>query len=88
VKTRNATFYAAAMCFPLGILLALIGVAARMDSIYALPVFMKSMHPALAGLVTTSLVASIFVSVSTVALAIASAFAGVLLGRWLKEVRR
>ena len=42
-----------------------------MNSLYALPVFMKSMPP-VAGLVTTSLVASIFVSVSTVALAIAS----------------
>ena len=74
---RKSTFYAAAFCLPLGIILALIGVAAKylypdMDSLYALPVFMKSMHPVLAGLVTTSLVASIFVSVSTVALAIAS----------------
>lgn len=74
---RASTFYAAAFCFPLGIVLALIGLAAKhlypdMNSLYALPVFLKSMHPALAGLVTISLVASIFVSVSTVALAIAS----------------
>ncbi|MGY2046616.1 sodium:solute symporter family protein [Methylobacterium sp. JK268] len=74
---RAAAFYAAAFCFPLGIVLALIGLAARtlypsMNSLYALPIFLKSMHPLLAGLVTTSLVASIFVSVSTVALAIAS----------------
>jgi SSS family solute:Na+ symporter len=74
---RNAAFYAAGLCFPLGILLALIGVAAKylypdMDSLYALPVFMKSMSPVLADVVTTALVASIFVSVSTVALAIAS----------------
>jgi solute:Na+ symporter, SSS family len=43
-----------------------------MNSLYALPVFLHSMPTVLAGLVTTSLVASIFVSVSTVALAIAS----------------
>ena len=58
-------------------MLALIGLAAKtlypnMSSLYALPIFLKSMHPLLAGVVTTSLVASIFVSVSTVALAIAS----------------
>jgi SSS family solute:Na+ symporter len=76
-SARAATFYAALFCFPLGIILALIGLAAKhlypdMNSLYALPVFLKSMHPLLAGVVTTSLVASIFVSVSTVALAIAS----------------
>jgi SSS family solute:Na+ symporter len=43
-----------------------------MNSLYALPVFLQGMNPLLAGLVTTSLVASVFVSVSTVALAIAS----------------
>jgi POT family proton-dependent oligopeptide transporter len=37
-----------------------------------MPIFLQDMNPWLAGLVTTSLVASIFVSVSTVALAIAS----------------
>ncbi len=46
--------------------------ASRINSLYALPVFLQDMNPWLAGLVTTSLVASIFVSVSTVALAIAS----------------
>jgi SSS family solute:Na+ symporter len=44
---RNAALYAAAICFPIGILLAPIGGAAKylypdMDSLYALPVFMKS----------------------------------------------
>jgi SSS family solute:Na+ symporter len=74
---RASALYAAAFCLPLGIVLALIGLAARtlypdMSSLYALPIFLKNMHPLLAGIVTTSLVASIFVSVSTVALAIAS----------------
>jgi SSS family solute:Na+ symporter len=74
---RRSTFYAAALCLPLGVALALIGVAAKflhptMDSLYALPVFLQDMNPFLAGLVTTSLVASVFVSVCTVALAIAS----------------
>jgi SSS family solute:Na+ symporter len=76
-KARRSTFYAAALCLPLGIALGLIGVAARflhptMNSLYALPVFLQGMNPFLAGLVTTALIASVFVSVSTVALAIAS----------------
>ncbi len=74
---RRSTLYAAALCLPLGIALGLIGVAAKflhpsMNSLYALPVFLQGMNPLLAGLVTTALVASVFVSVSTVALAIAS----------------
>ncbi|MBV9655666.1 MAG: sodium:solute symporter family protein [Acetobacteraceae bacterium] len=76
-EARRSTFYSAALCFPLAIALGLIGVASRflhpcLDSLYALPVFLQGMNPLLAGLVTTSLVASVFVSVSTVALAITS----------------
>ncbi|GLU31863.1 sodium:solute symporter family protein [Trinickia caryophylli] len=74
---RNSTLIAAALCVPVAISLGIIGVAAKflfpgMKSLYALPVFLQHMNPLLAGLVTVSLVASIFVSVSTVALAIAS----------------
>jgi solute:Na+ symporter, SSS family len=43
-----------------------------MNSLYALPVFLEKMPPLVSAFVTTSLVASIFVSVCTVALAIAS----------------
>jgi SSS family solute:Na+ symporter len=76
-EARRSTFYAAALCLPLGIALGLIGVASKflhpsLDSLYALPVFLQGMNPLLAGLVTTSLVASVFVSVSTVSLAISS----------------
>lgn len=76
-EARRSTFYSAALCFPLAIALGLIGVASKylhpdLNSLYALPVFVQGMNPLLAGLVTTSLVASVFVSVSTVALAIAS----------------
>ncbi len=76
-EAQHSAFYAAAFCLPLGIMLALIGVTAHylhpdMKSLYALPVFLDSMHPLMAAVVTTSLVASVFVSVSTVALAIAS----------------
>ncbi|MBV8590969.1 MAG: sodium:solute symporter family protein [Acetobacteraceae bacterium] len=76
-EARRSTLYAAALCFPLGLALGVIGISSRylfpqLDSLYALPVFMSRMNPFLAGLVTTSLVASVFVSVSTVALAIAS----------------
>jgi SSS family solute:Na+ symporter len=74
---RSSTFWAAILCLPISIALGLIGVIAKylypsMDSLYAMPVFLQSMSPVLAGVVTISLVASIFVGVSTVALAIAS----------------
>ncbi len=74
---RSASLTAAALCVPISIALGFIGVAAKylypnIKSLYALPVFMEHMHPLLAGVVTTSLAASIFVSVCTVALAIAS----------------
>ncbi|RQS66496.1 sodium:solute symporter family protein [Burkholderia sp. Bp8963] len=74
---RNSTLIASALCVPLAVALGLLGVAARylfpnIKSLYALPVFLQHMHPMLSGIVTVSLVASIFVSVSTVALAIAS----------------
>src|SRR5215472_7198755 len=74
---RRSTLYAAAFCLPLGFVLALIGVAAKhlypdLNSLYALPVFLEKMPPVLSAFVTTALVASVFVSVCTVALAIAS----------------
>lgn len=74
---RRSTYIAAALTVPISIALGLIGLAARylypeMKSLYALPIFMQSMNVYLAGFVTVSLVASIFVGVSTVALAISS----------------
>jgi SSS family solute:Na+ symporter len=74
---QRSAFYAAVFCLPLGFVLAIVGVAAKhlypdMNSLYALPIFVEKMHPALAAFVTTALVASVFVSVCTVALAIAS----------------
>jgi len=76
-EAKKSTLYAALFCLPLGFALAIIGVAAKylypdMSPLYALPIFMQSMNPYLAGIVATALVASVFVSVSTVALAIAS----------------
>ena len=76
-EAKKSTMYAALFCLPLGFALAIIGVAAKylypdMSPLYALPIFMQSMNPYLAGIVATALVASVFVSVSTVALAIAS----------------
>ncbi|ARJ41126.1 sodium:solute symporter [Pantoea alhagi] len=76
-SAKRATWVAFLFCLPIAIAIAIIGVAAKflhpnINSLYALPVFLQDMNPWLAGLVTTSLVASIFVSVSTVALAIAS----------------
>jgi SSS family solute:Na+ symporter len=74
---RRSTYIAAALTIPISIALGLIGLAARylypeMKSLYALPIFMQSMNVYAAGFVTISLVASIFIGVSTVALAISS----------------
>lgn len=74
---RRATLWAAVLCIPIALALGFIGVAAKflfpdIKSLYALPVFLQHMSPWLAGIVTVSLTASIFVSVCTVALAIAS----------------
>ncbi|WP_321913356.1 MULTISPECIES: sodium:solute symporter family protein [unclassified Paraburkholderia] len=76
-EARNATLIAGALCIPIALALGFLGVAAKflfpnIKSLYALPIFLQHMHPLLSGVVTVSLVASIFVSVSTVALAIAS----------------
>lgn len=76
-EARKATLMAGVLCVPIAIALGVIGVAAKflfpdIKSLYALPVFLQHMNPLLSGVVTVSLVASIFVSVSTVALAIAS----------------
>ena len=75
-QALRVSFYSA-LCLPLGIALAVIGIAAKVahpgiKSLYALPLFLQGMHPLVAGLVTTALVASVFVSVCTVALAIVS----------------
>jgi len=71
---RSSVLMAAVLCLPLGFALAFVGVAARylyptQDSLYALPVFISAMPAPLAAVVTVSLVASVLVSVSTVALA-------------------
>ena len=74
---RKACWIAGLICLPISFALALIGVAAKflfptMKSVYALPVFLEHMSPWLAGLVMVSIVASILVSVSSVALAISA----------------
>ncbi|CAG76663.1 probable sodium:solute symporter [Pectobacterium atrosepticum SCRI1043] len=76
-SAKRATWVAFFFCMPIAIAIAVIGVAAKfvhpeINSLYAMPVFLQDMNPWLAGLVTTSLVASIFISVSMVALAIVS----------------
>jgi SSS family solute:Na+ symporter len=74
---RNSTYIAGVLSIPISIALGLIGVAAKylypdLNSLFALPVFIQSMNVWLAAFVSVSLVASIFVGVSTVALAISS----------------
>jgi solute:Na+ symporter, SSS family len=74
---RNSTYIAAALSIPISIALGLIGVSAKylypdMKSLFALPVFIQSMNVGWAAFVSISLVASIFIGVSTVALAISS----------------
>ena len=88
-QARRACFYAAALCLPLGFVLALIGMAAKVahpgiKSLYALPVFLNGLNPLLTGFITTSLVASVFVSVCTVALGISALVMRDFLVPWLK----
>ncbi len=76
-SAKNSAYIAAALCIPISIALGLIGVIAKflfpeMKSLFALPIFMQHMNVYLAATVATSLVASVFLGVSTVALAIAS----------------
>ena len=76
-KARRSSYVAAALCVPIGIAVPLIGIAAKylypnMNSLFALPIFMHSMDIPLASFVSVALTASIFVGVSTVALAISS----------------
>jgi SSS family solute:Na+ symporter len=74
---KNSAYISAALCIPISIALGLIGVIAKylfpeMKSLFALPIFMQHMNVYLAATVAVSLVASVFLGVSTVALAIAS----------------
>lgn len=74
---RRSCYYAAIFSLPIGLMIGIIGVASRylypnINSLYALPVFLTKMPPVLGALIATSLVASVFVSVSTTALAITS----------------
>jgi SSS family solute:Na+ symporter len=76
-SARNSAYIAAALCIPISIALGLIGVISKflfpeMKSLFALPIFMQHMNVWLAATVAISLVASVFLGVSTVALAIAS----------------
>ncbi len=76
-EARKSCLWGAMFCIPLGLALAFIGVAAKylypdIKSLYALPVFLQHMHPFVAGIVAVGLIASVFVSVCTVALAIVS----------------
>lgn len=76
-SAQRAAYISAGLCVPISIALGLIGVIAKflfpeMKSLFALPVFMQHMNVWLAATVAISLVASVFLGVSTVALAIAS----------------
>lgn len=63
-SAKRATWVAFFSCIPIALAIGIIGVAAKflhpeMNSLYALPIFIQDVNPWLAGLVTTSLVASI-----------------------------
>jgi len=67
-EARRASLVASLTIAPLGFLAAYIGMAARslyptINSVYALPVFLKSMSPWAAGIVTCSIVAATFVTI-------------------------
>jgi SSS family solute:Na+ symporter len=72
-EVRRSSYIAAILCVPISIALGLIGVCAKflfpeMKSLFAFPVFLNHMSPVLAGFVTVSIVASVLVGVSSIAL--------------------
>lgn len=76
-SAQHSAFLAAILFIPLAFAIGIIGVAAKflfpkMQSLYALPVFLSHMNIVLAAIAATALVASVFVSVSTVALGLVS----------------
>ncbi|GJD70898.1 sodium:solute symporter family protein [Methylobacterium gnaphalii] len=76
-EVRKSTFIAGALCVPISIALGLIGVSAKflfpeMKSLFAFPVFLSHMSPYLTGIVTVSIVASVLVGVSSIALGISA----------------
>jgi SSS family solute:Na+ symporter len=76
-SAKSAAYIAAFLCIPISFALGLIGVIAKflfpeMKSLFALPIFMQHMNLYMAATVAISLVSSVFLGVSTVALAIAS----------------
>jgi SSS family solute:Na+ symporter len=73
-EVRKACNISALLCLPVSIALGLIGVTAKylfpdIKSLYALPVFLKHMHPLLSGIVMVSIIASILVAVGSAVLA-------------------
>ncbi len=76
-SAQKASFEAALMTLPLGIMVAVIGVCARylfpkLNSLYALTIFLRHMNVFFAAVVAIGLLASVFVGVSATALAIVS----------------
>lgn len=72
-EVRKSTYIAGILCIPISIAIGLIGVSAKflfpeMKSLFAFPIFLSHMSPYLAGIVTVSLVASVLVGVSSIAL--------------------
>lgn len=72
-SAQKATFLAAGLVLPLAGVLALIGVCARylfpkIDSLYALPVFLGHMNVIAAAFVATGLLAAVFIAVSALSL--------------------
>ncbi|WP_125565208.1 sodium:solute symporter family protein [Companilactobacillus insicii] len=72
-SAQKATFLAAGITLPLAFILALIGVCARylfpkINSLYALSVFIGHMNIGLATIVATGLLAAVFIAVSALSL--------------------
>lgn len=76
-NAQKSSFLAAGLALPLALIVAVIGVCARylfpkINSLYALPVFLGHMNVILAAIVATGLLASVFIGVSAVALGMVS----------------
>ncbi|MFT8446606.1 MAG: sodium:solute symporter family protein [Liquorilactobacillus nagelii] len=76
-EARKASFIAALLALPLGLMVAVIGICARylfpkINNLYALTIFLRHINVWLSALVATGLLASVFIGVSAVALGIVS----------------
>ena len=69
-EARKSSFYAGLWCIPIGLMSGFIGLEAKylfpkINSLYALPIFIQHMHPALGAIATVGIAAGVFGGVAS-----------------------